>query len=147
MASAKNLIGTLLLVALSLAVAPGSRAGEPEGGLFVNLTTHDVWRAGMALGFAHNVLKAGHKLTVFLNVDAVTIAAKDIPQHTNALLGMTLQDKLKAIMADGGKVIVCPMCMRQAGLTPDELIDGVTVGTPPVTIPALMAPGVKVMSY
>jgi predicted peroxiredoxin len=120
---------------------------EDSGGLFVNLTTRDTWRAGMGLKFAHNVLKEGHDVTVFLNVEAVTLAARELPQDTFGMLDKTPQQLLEDILKDGGRVIVCPMCMKRVGITQDDLMDGVTVGKPSVTVPALLKPGVKVMSY
>ena len=38
-------------------------------------------------------------------------------------------------------------CMKRAGIAKGDLIDGATTGKPALTLPALMEPGVKVLSY
>lgn len=135
-------LAALLLLALSSAPA---LAGK--GGLFVNLASDEVARAGMALELSRNLLAGGHAVTVFLNVDGVRIAATNIPQATNGITGKTLQQALKDFIGAGGKVIVCPMCLRQAGLTAEDLIEGAVLGRPELTLPALMDPQTRVISY
>jgi len=139
------------VVALALLVpagapAPATAQDEPAG-LFVNLTSADAWRAGMALAFARNVQNQGHPVTVFLNIDAVRIASTEIPSPANAATGETLQDMLAQIVENDGAVIVCPMCMDLAGITEAELIDGARVGGADVTFPALFGDNVRVISY
>ena len=115
--------------------------------LFINLTNNDPWRAGMAISFAQGSLKQGHPVTIFLNVTGVHLASKTIPQHTNGITGKSLQQMLQDFMAEGGTVITCPTCMKQAGITEAELIEGVQLGSPEVTGLKLFADDVRVMSW
>ncbi len=115
--------------------------------LFVNLTTDDSWRGGMAINFATKVLKSGHPVTIFLNVTGVKLVSNRIPQHTNGLTGKTLQAMLVELIDQGGKVIVCPQCMQQVGMDQNDLIDGVVIGSPEVTQGALFTEGTTVMSW
>ena len=115
--------------------------------LFVNLTTDDPWRAGMAINFAMNTLKSGHSVTIFLNVTGVQLVSNRIPQHTNALTGKTVRQMLVELIQQGGKVIVCPQCMEQAGMNPEDVIEQVVLGSPEVTQDALFAEGTTVMSW
>jgi predicted peroxiredoxin len=124
-----------------------AQPAEGDGTLFVNLTSADAWRAGMALSFARNAQGQGHEVVVFLNVEAVRLAAEGLPQPAHLVSGEPLQGMLQAAMADGATVIVCPMCLEVAGIGRDELIDGVTLGGPGVTLPALFGETVRVMSY
>jgi predicted peroxiredoxin len=133
-----------LLIALALAIGPALAA---DGKLFVNLTTDDIWRAGMALKFSQNTLKQGHGVTVFLNVQGVKLASTKLPQHTNGVTGSTPAQMLAAIIDAGGRVIVCPMCMKQAGIEPQDLVEGAIVGKPDITLPALFADDTRVISY
>ncbi len=116
--------------------------------LFINLTSDEINRAAMAIGFGTMVLKKKEiPVTIFLNVDAVRIADKDIPEHKHAN-GKSLKEMLTGFLQAGGQVIICPMCMEHVGgLKGDELLDGVQVGGPDVTWPALFAPGTTVLSY
>ncbi len=119
-------------------------AAEP---LFVNLTSDDVWRAAMALSFARNAQNQGHPVTVFLNVEAVRLASTAIPQIADSVSGKTAPDMLAEIMTNGGTVLICQMCMAHAGVRPETLIDGVQLGTPQVTLPALFRDGGRSLSF
>lgn len=136
----------LMALLLALAAVP-ALADSDKPRLFVNLTSHEAARAGMALELARNVLKQGHEVTVFLNVDGVGIASTDIPQAANGVTGKSLQMMLEDVIAAGGQVIVCPMCMRQAGIDESELIKGVKVGRPELTLPAMLGENTRVISY
>ena len=131
---------SILLLALTT-IAPASYA-EDNGKLFINLTSDEPWRSDMALAFANANLKQGHPVTVFLNVKGVHLAAKN-PQPGGSDNGPKMIAKL---LANGGQVIICPMCMKRAGLTQADLIDGITMGGPAVTFKAMYASDVQ-MSY
>ena len=134
----------VLLLALT-ALAGTAQADQTR--LFVNLTSDAAPRAGMALQLSQNVLKAGHPVTVFLNVEGVRIAAKGLPQAKNEITGKTLQAMLQEVIAAGGQVIVCPMCMQQYGVKPADLVEGAVVGKPDITFPALLDDDTQVISY
>ena len=118
-----------------------------KGGLFVNLTTDDPWRAGMALHFSRNVLEKGHPVVVYLNVAGVRVAATNIPLDINAMTGKSPHEMLKELIKAGGKVLICQPCMKHAGISKDQILDGVTLSTPEVIQPELFAEGVRVMSW
>ena len=136
------------LIVLSSFFSSGWVNADEGGGLFLNLTTDDVWRGAMALNFANRNLEAGHPVTIFLNITGVRIAVKErkIPQHVNAITEKTLQELLEDAMKGGAKVIVCPFCLKQAGFVPRNVIQGVELGGPDVTIPVLYE-SEKVLSY
>ncbi|WP_017292956.1 DsrE family protein [Geminocystis herdmanii] len=115
--------------------------------LFVNLTTDDSWRGAMAIGFAEKVLQQGHPTTIFLNVSAVNLASQKLPQHTNGITGKTLQQMLQEFIAQGGSVLICPSCMKQGGISDNDLIQGVKMGSPQATQSLLFEDNVRVMSW
>ena len=126
-----------MVVAFPLAAAEGGKR------LFINLTSDDTARASMAIGFATRVLEQKRiPVTIFLNVDGVRLANKHVAQCKAS------QEMLRAFIKFGGRVIVCPMCMRNvAGMDRDDLISGVEPGGPEITWPALFADNVTVLSY
>lgn len=136
----------VLSIFLSLLTAPLFAA--EQGSLFVNLTSNEINRAAMAVNFAHRVLlKKKIPATIFLNVDGVRLVNKNIPQHQHAN-GKSIHQMLQTFMADGGKVIVCPMCMKNVGgMSKNDLLDGVLIGGPNTTWAALFAEKVTVLSY
>ncbi|MEE9320772.1 MAG: DsrE family protein [Granulosicoccus sp.] len=123
-------------------------AADDEEKLFVNLSSDNIDRAAMAIGFSTKILtQKKMPVTIFLNVEGVRIADKSIPEHVHAT-GKSLKKMLAAFMEAGGTVLVCPMCMRNVGgLEKMDLIDGVEVGGPEITWPALFADNTTVLSY
>ena len=123
-------------------------AAAEQRSLFINLTSNDINRAAMAVNFGQRVLQQKKiPVTLFLNVDAVHLLNKNIPQHQHAK-GKTIHQMLQAFMKHGGKVIVCPMCLKHVGgMDKDDLINGVLMGGPDTTWAALFADNVTVLSY
>jgi len=116
--------------------------------MFVNLTSNEMNRAAMAISFSTRILtQKKMPVSIFLNVDGVRLVNKNIPGSTH-VNGKTLQEMLEAFMAAGGKVIACPMCMKNVGgMTQKDLMDGVVVGGSDVTWPALFAENTTVLNY
>jgi peroxiredoxin family protein len=54
---------------------------------------------------------------------------------------------LKSAMDKGAKVIICPMCMKKAGLTMDDVIKGIVKGGPDVTMKAMTAEDTAIISF
>lgn len=152
----KKLTTLLAAAAIALtavsATAPAALAEDGKPGLFVNLTTDDTWSAAKAIMFAHQkALKNGHEpVAIWLNVRAVYLADKKRPSHIPGMMakdGTSIQDMLTAFMADGGQVIMCAACSAAAGLTKDDYIDGVTMGSWPVVEGLLFDPDVKTLAW
>lgn len=129
-----------------LAATWSTAVAQDERTLLINLTTDDVWTSQMAFGYANAVLDAGHDVALFLNVRAVTLANADIPQHTEGMRGQTASEELDALLERGARVFVCGPCTEQAGLSPDNWIEGVEMGGPAL-IDIQMSPETAVMSY
>ncbi|MGC9418575.1 MAG: hypothetical protein ACP5EN_06325 [Rhodovulum sp.] len=141
-----------LTFALALLLSPlAAAAQDAKPGLFINLTTDDTWAAAKAIMFAHEKsLKNGHKTAIWMNVRAVYLADRKRPSHVHGLLadqGVSIQDMLANFMADGGVVIMCQACSQAAGLTVEDYIDGVQMGTFPLVESWLFDPEVKTLSW
>ena len=52
--------------------------------------------------------------------------------HPHHYLGLTLTANVTNFIADGGKVIICEVCLRIAGYNNSDIIDGATVGKPEI---------------
>jgi predicted peroxiredoxin len=131
---------------LTITVAAPLSASDGKT-IFYNVTTDEAWAAGMALGQANKALEAGYKVVVFLNVRGVFIASRSFVTDTNGASGKSLQDMLKAAMGKGAQAIICPMCMGKAGMTMDDVIEGVVKGGPDVTMKAMTADNTAVISF
>ncbi|MCF7984010.1 MAG: DsrE family protein [Thiohalocapsa sp.] len=140
-------LGSILFAVMLLAASAAVFADDDKQTIFYNVTTEEAWAAGMALGQANKALENGYGVAIFLNVRGVYIASKTFQTDTNAASGMSLQDMLKAAMDKGAQVIICPMCMAKAGMTMDDVIDGVVKGGPDVTMKLMTDDDTTVISY
>ncbi len=125
------------LATLSLSAFAG--ANDP---LFINLTTDDVHRSTMAINFGKHHSANGHPLSIFLNDKGVILGVKAGAEKYAAQ-----QKELTEIISKGGLVIVCPMCLKQAGYTEADLLPGIKIGSPKLTGDALFKDGTKTMSW
>jgi sulfur relay (sulfurtransferase) complex TusBCD TusD component (DsrE family) len=126
-------------ILLSLSISAMAGANDP---LFINLTTDDTHRASMAINFGKHHFSNGHQLSIFLNDKATILAVK-----AGASKYADLQKELMEVVNKGGLVIVCPPCLKQAGYSELDLIQGVKMGGPKVTGDALFKDGTKTMSW
>jgi len=145
-------IFAVAFAALMSVFPPANAAGEDKPGLFINLTIDDTWSAAKAIYFAHEkALKNGHKpVAIWLTVRAVYLADKKRASHVHGLMresNMSIQDMLAAFIRDGGTVIMCGACSQAAGLTKDDYIDGVQMGTWDLVSSILFDPNVKTLSW
>jgi len=150
----KHLKHALIALAAFFAIsaAPAAAQDAPKSGLFVNLTTDDTWSAAKAIFFAHEkALKNGVKpVAIWLNVRGVYLADKKRPSNVPGLMrkaDKSIQDMLTDFMADGGIVVACQACSMAAGLTADDYIEGVQMGTWDVVSGLLFDPTVQTLSW
>ena len=125
------------LAALSLSAYAG-----PNDPLFINLSTDEMHRSTMAINFGKHHSANGHPLTIFLNDKAVMLGVK-----AGSTKFADQQQALAEVISSGALVIMCPMCLNQAGYTEADLIAGVKLGSPKVTGDALFKDGTKTMSW
>lgn len=136
----KNLLPTLTLIAALAATAPAV-AGNSDP-LFINMTADEAHRVSMALNFGIKQQALGHPLTLFLNDKGVLVGSK-----ANARQYPEQQKVVADILAKGGTVIVCPMCMKHYGVTQDDLLPGLQVGNPELTGGALFKDNTRTLTW
>lgn len=103
-----------------------SAAESAKPNLLINLTSGktDPHAATMALMLATRAQQAGRPTTVFLNVHAPPLAARDLPDSV-AMPGEAPVKKLLAdFMRSGGRVYVCAHCLGVAGMKNEDLVTG-----------------------
>lgn len=142
-------IVTSIMVALTvfLVTATPALSAEGKSPLFVNLTTDDTWTTGMAINFAGMALERGHKVTVFLNVSAVNLADTRITHGTHGPKNKTVPQMIADIKKKGATIIICGGCMKKAGISKDELLEGVVISNADIVMTAVFDNRTKVMSW
>jgi predicted peroxiredoxin len=154
----RSIIFTLgLLAGLALVFAmPAGRAHDADqlaasapqkNPLFVNMTTGDSWRGWMGLHFAHATLKMGHPVAVFLNLDAVKLAAKEGTQEKKPSMQRIPRDIIVDFVRDGGIVLMCGPCMTEFGLKLEDLVPGVQMGRPGYTQGFIFAENARTLTW
>jgi len=146
----------ILLGAALMALVPRGNAHDTEqlaanapqrNPLFLNMTTGDSWRGWMGLHFAHATLKQGHPVAVFLNLDAVKLAAKSGEQERRPTMQRIPREILADFMRDGGIVLMCGPCLAEFGLKMEDLIDGVQLGKPGYTQSFIFAENARTLTW
>jgi len=135
-----KLLPTLTLLA-ALATGTPTLAGNGDP-LFINMTADEAHRVSMALNFGAKQQALGHPLTLFLNDKGVMVGAK-----ANAKQYPEQQKAIADILAKGGMVIVCPMCMKHYGVKEEDLLPGLVVGKPELTGGALFKDNTKTLTW
>ena len=138
-----------LLMAVTALFAPVSAQAQENAPLFINLTNDDPWKASMAAFFATNfALKQGHKpVVIFVNVQATSLFSKSKADVRSEQFGRTVHDMYREFSAAGGKVLVCPVCMKAIGIKEGDLIDGAEVATIKSVNDVLFRPDAKTMAW
>ena len=135
----KTLKSAALAVLATLSLSAIASASDP---LFVSLTSDDPHRATMAFNFGSHMNAAGHPLSVFLSDKGVYLGVK-----SGAATYPEQQKMLAEIIAKGGTVIMCPLCLKHYGFTEADLLSGIKMGGAKVTGEALFRDGTKTMTW
>ena len=102
------------------------QTGNP---LVYHLSSDEPWRATVAISDATTMLKAGHNVTLLLSIQGVQIGVK----HPHSYLGLDMLTRnVTNFMADGGKVIICEVCLKIAGYNNSDIIDNAIIGKPQI---------------
>jgi predicted peroxiredoxin len=144
-----NFLSGLVIGAVSIVlIAPAqTQKAADKPPLFVNMTTGDAWRGWMGLHFAHATLTMGHPVTVFLNLDAVKLAAKSGEQERKPSMRRLPREILVDFIRDGGVVLMCGPCMQEFGLQLDDLVAGVQMGKPGLTQSFIFAENARTLTW
>ena len=142
-----GLVAGVLLAAPTPCGEAQDAAKSPKHPLFINMTTGDSWRGWMGLHFAHNTMKMGHPVTVFLNLDAVKLAAKSGEQEKKPSMQRIPRDIIADFIKDGGIVLMCGPCMAEFGLKQEDVVEGVKMGRPGYTQDFIFAENARTLSW
>jgi predicted peroxiredoxin len=125
-----TIVGIINVSSFSSSSIPPSYAfakGIVGNPLVYHLSSDEPWRATVAISDASTMLKLGHNVTLLLSIEGVQIGVK----HPHHYLGLDMLTRnVTNFMADGGKVIICEVCLRIAGYNNNDIIDKAIIGKP-----------------
>jgi predicted peroxiredoxin len=119
-------VGIVTLTSVSSSYAYGKEIGNP---LVYHLSSDEPWRATVAISDATTMLKHGHNVTLLLSIEGVQIGVKH-PHHYLGLDAVT--GNVSNFIVEGGKVVICEVCLRIAGYNNTNIIDGAIIGKPEI---------------
>lgn len=102
-----------------------------------------VWNA-LRLARALTSATINMKVNIFLTGDAVTTAKRGQKPPEGYY---NLEEMLRELIGQGIDVIACKKCVAARGLTQDELIEGVHVGTTVGNLAKWVKESQKILSY
>jgi predicted peroxiredoxin len=102
------------------------QTGNP---LVYHLSSDEPWRATVAISDAATMLKAGHNVTLLLSIQGVQIGVK----HPHSYLGLDMLTRnVTNFIDNGGKVIICEVCLKVARYNNSDIIDKAIIGKPQI---------------
>lgn len=141
-------LGTLLAPASAGAQATRTQAVD-DAPLFINLTSDDPWKVAMAAFFGTNfALKQGHKpVVIFVNVQATSLFTKSKSTIRAEQFGRSVHEMYMEFQAAGGRILICPVCMKALSIAESDLIDGAEVATAKTVNDVLFRPETKTLAW
>ena len=138
----------MAVAGMALACKEEKETSQSTAEIVINLTVgkDDAHRATLALLMADSAIKTDRKVTLFLNVDGVELARKDLPDTVQFFQFPPVREMLAQLVDEGATVLVCPVCLNAAGIPADQLIQGVALATPNDLFPHFDT-GAAVISY
>jgi predicted peroxiredoxin len=123
-----------VVLAVAVTVAAFAAGPAPEKArvpIVINMTAgkedlHSFW---MGLQLASHALADGRQATVYMNVNAPFLASKKAPEDLRFGELPTPREQIAELLKKGAKIIVCPGCLKVAGLTKEDLLPGLVLGT------------------
>ena len=125
-------VGFLVLAGLFMGACQMEQQAvvEPEpvkDGIFIHITAgpEDNHRLLMALNMA-SMMKDTQDVAVYLDIKGVLAVVQDAPDVTHETFPSS-HALLAQLIEAGVPVMACPGCLKAAGKTPDDLMEGVQV--------------------
>jgi len=96
-----------------------------KDGMFIHVTSEDPHRVLMAMNMA-DMVSGDHDVVMYFDIDGVNVLVKDAEdlEYAHFPSSHTLIGKLAG---KNIKIMACPGCLKAAGYTPDDLMEGVLV--------------------
>ena len=95
-----------------------------------HLTSNDPWRANIVISDATNLKNLDYNVTLLLSIEGVQVGVKNPHHHLNLDNVVT---NVTNFIKDGGKVVVCGVCLEVAGFEPNDIIEGAIIGSDQIT--------------
>lgn len=106
--------------------------------------SNNIERATIAFILAVTASKT-HETAMFLNAEATKLCVKGTVDGITAPGYEPLANLVDAYLKNGGKIWLCPACVKAKNLTEDDLMEGVEIAGAPRTM-AYLASGAQLLA-
>ena len=139
----------VFVLAVSSLFATAPALAQQKGSLFINVTSEDPWKVSMAAFFGLNfALKQGQgPVVMFVNVQATPLFTRGKAAVRSEQFGKPVQDMVKEFQAAGGKVLICPVCMKALAIGEQDLMEGAQVASVQSVNEILFRPETKTLNW
>jgi predicted peroxiredoxin len=126
-AMTKKIMLAAALVFMTACARTQSQEPVTRDGIFIHIThgTDDPHRVAMALNMAV-MMSNDYDVLVYLDIKGIEVVLKDAPDIAYAHFPGS-RAQLAALTGKGITVAACPGCLKAAGKTPDDLLEGISV--------------------
>ena len=138
------LFAVAVLLAGAVAVPALAQSAKPP--LFVNIVTGEAWRGWTGIRFADSEMSAGHRVTLYLNLDGVKLMIPP-PKDPKKRPKWITRDALADFIQHGGTVIVCGACMDEFRLSRSLLLAGMQMDEGDKLETALFLPFTETLTW
>ena len=130
-----------IAVVLFALIFSGAVWAQDKAPLFINLASEG-HRATMALTFGTRQLEQGHPVTFFINSEAARLVSRAYAKQYGKQ-----QEMIENLLDKGAVILVAPMFMQENGVSPKDLMPGVTLSVPQTGSTYLYKPQTLTLSW
>lgn len=114
-------------VALGIWIQPGFGGAEAREGVFVHIShgSDDAHRVAMGLQMA-SIMSETRDVLVYFDITGVEVVLKDGADISYSHFPSS-REQIKALMGKGVHLCVCPGCLKAAGKTAEDVMEGVLI--------------------
>jgi len=98
---------------------------NPRDGMFIHVTSDDPHRVLMAMQMAE-MISEDHDVVMYFDIDGVKVLLDDAADLEYAQFPSS-HSQIKNLIEKGITIMACPGCLKAAGHTPEDLMEGITV--------------------
>ena len=129
-----RLLPLVLVLAVGLAACGSTPVDEPEPVrpvAVINLTSgpDDLHRAWMGFKLADHFAAYGHRVIVFLNVEAPSFASTSLPADLAYEDKPAFATMVRELIAKDVAILVCPDCAMKKGVAEGDLVEGAALAS------------------
>lgn len=125
----------LLIIAIAFTACGSHNEEDHQGnsasleivkdGMFIHVSSADPHRVLMAMQMA-TMVSEDHDVVMYFDIDGIAVLLKDAADLEHSHFPSSYA-QIKKLTEKGITIMACPACLKAAGHSPDDLMDGIKV--------------------